>query len=212
VFPLMAKAYKTSVRVFDDSIRKLVRLFVLLAVPIGIGGTVLAPRIMDLLYVPEYQKAAVVLQISIWIVVIAIYRVVFENALVASRTQRQYLAGYCVAGGLTIIGNLALTPALGILTPAVVGIVSEFVLLVYFFRSCRYVRLSFLAKATAWPLVAGVIMAMVLLVLPLNVFAAVGVGALVYGIVLIVFRALSLDELALTLRNLFQQNAQDRFQ
>lgn len=205
VFPLMAKAYKTSVGALDDSIRKLLRLFVLLAIPIGIGGTILAPKIMDLLYAAEYRQGTIVLQISIWIVVIAIYRVVFENALIASRSQRQYLAGYCAAGGVTLAGNLLLAPAFGMVTPAVVGIASELVLLIYFFRSCRYGRLSFLAKTTVWPLVAGAVMAGTLVVVPLNVFEGMGVGALVYGIVLLLFRAVSLDEIAATARHVFQQ-------
>lgn len=196
VFPLMAKTYKRSVTLFGDSLKKLLRLFVIIAIPVGIGGCILASQIMGFLYSPEYQKAAIVFQLSIWIVVIAIYRVIFENALIASKNQRNYFVGYVLAGASTILGNLSLAPTLGIITPSIVGIFSESLLLVYFVSSCKYMRLSYILKSTLKPLLAGLLMGLALILLPMNLFAAVGFGIVVYCALLVVFRSLTLEEVA----------------
>lgn len=196
IFPLMARSYKKSITLFGDSLKKLLRLFVLIAIPVGVGGSILAPRIMGFLYSPEYQKAVIVFQLSIWMVVIAIYRVIFENALIASESQRSYFVGYVLAGALTILGNLLLVPTLGLVAPSIVGILSESVLLSYFASSCKYVRFSYIVKTTLKPLLAALLMGIALLFLPLNLFTALGIGSLLYFALLIFLRCLTLDEVA----------------
>jgi O-antigen/teichoic acid export membrane protein len=162
----------------------------------GIGGSVLASRIIGLLYAPEYQQAAIVLQLSIWAVVFVIYRVVFENALIASSSQRNYLVGYVIAGALTVLGNLILVPSIGLIAPCIVGMVSEFVLLSYFVISCDFVTPLAVLKMTMKPLVAGAIMGLALLVVPLNLFVALAAGSLLYFAMLLALRCLTLEEVA----------------
>jgi O-antigen/teichoic acid export membrane protein len=195
VLPLLARSYKKSVAEFGDSLKRLSRLFILIAIPMGIGGTILAPKIIALLYAPEYQKAAIVFQLSIWSVVFVIYRVVFENALIASSSQRSYLVGYMLAGALTVVGNLLLVPVLGLIAPSIVGIITEFVLLSYFVASCKFVRPSYIVEMTLRPLVAGLLMGLILMLFPLNVFVALVIGTALYGALLLMFRCLTLDEI-----------------
>jgi O-antigen/teichoic acid export membrane protein len=196
VLPLLARSYKSSVTEFGNSLKKLFRIFVLLAVPMGIGGTILASRIMGFLYAPEFQKAAIVFQISIWSVVFVIYRVVFENALIASSSQRSYIVGYVLAGALTIVGNCLLVPVLGLIAPSIVGIISEFVLLSYFVVSCKYVRPLHIVKMTVKPLLAGLLMGLALVLFPLSLFLSLVLGTIVYAAFLLIFRCLTVEEVA----------------
>jgi O-antigen/teichoic acid export membrane protein len=196
VLPLLARSYKESMSEFGDSLKRLFRIFVLIAIPVGIGGTILASRIIGLLYAPEYQKAAIVFQLSIWSVVFVIYRVVFENALIASSSQRSYLVGYVLAGALTVAGNLLLVPVLGLIAPSIVGILSEFVLLTYFVVSCKYIRPLHIVKMTVKPLLAGLLMGLALVLFPLSLIVSLVLGTLVYAVFLLVFRCLTIDEVA----------------
>jgi O-antigen/teichoic acid export membrane protein len=196
VLPLLARSYKNSVTEFGGLLKKLFRIFVLLAIPMGIGGTILAARIMGFLYAPEFQKAAIVFQLSIWSVVFVIYRVVFENALIASSSQRSYLVGYVVAGVLTIVGNLFLVPVLGLIAPSIVGMISEFALLSYFVVSCKYIRALHIAKMTVKPLLAGLLMGLALLLFPLGLFLSLVLGTIVYASFLLLFRCLTIEEVA----------------
>jgi O-antigen/teichoic acid export membrane protein len=204
VFPLMAKSYKTSTTLFGGSLKKLLRLFVFVAIPIGVGSSVLASKIMGLLYSPAYQGGVIVLQLSIWVVVIAIYRVIFENALIVSSSQRRYFTGYILAGTSTVLGNLLLIPLLGMIAPAIVGILSEVILLTVFVASCRHIRLEFLLRMTVGPLLAAILMGIFLAFLPGNVFVAVGLGILVYCVLLLLFRCITFGEVAGYMRALAQ--------
>jgi O-antigen/teichoic acid export membrane protein len=194
ILPLLARAYKRSLTEFSESLKKLFRLFVFVAIPIGIGGTILAARVIGFLYSPEYQKAVIVFQISIWLVVIVIYRAVFENALIASKNKRIYFVGYAAAGGVTILGNLLLVPVLGLVAPPIVGIVSESALLIYFAASCKFIRSSFVLKTTVKPLMAGLLMGSALLVLSLNLFIVLAIGMALYFLLLLLFRCLTIEE------------------
>ena len=196
VLPLLARSYKISITEFSDSLKRLFRLFILIAIPLGIGGTVLAPRIIGLLYAPEYQKAAIVLQLSIWAVVFVIYRVVFENALIASSSQRSYLVGYVLAGTITILGNLLVVPVLGLIAPSIVGIFSEFVLLSFFVASCKFIRPFDVVKLSVKPLFAGLIMGLALVSFPMNLLIAVTIGAALYLAMLLLFRCVTVEELS----------------
>jgi O-antigen/teichoic acid export membrane protein len=204
VFPLMAKSYKTSTTLFGGSLKKMLRLFVFIAIPIGVGSTVLASRIMSFLYSPAFQGGVIVLQLSIWIVVIAIYRVIFENALIVSSSQRRYFTGYILAGVSTVLGNLLLIPILGMIAPAVVGIFSEIVLLFVFVTSCKHVRFAFLLKMTMRPLLAAILMGLFLVVLPWGLFVAVGLGTLVYCALLLLLRCITIAEVVGYMRALAQ--------
>lgn len=196
VFPLMVKSYKRSVTLFSDSLKNLLRIFVFVAIPVGIGGAILASRIMDFLYSPEYQKAVVVFQLSIWMVVIVIYRMIFENALIAANSQRKYFIGYVWAGTLTIVGNLLLVPVIGFIAPSIVGILSESAILLYFVTSCKFVRFSYILKITIKPLFAGLLMALALLLLPQNLLVMLIVGIVVYFALLLILRAITVEEVA----------------
>jgi O-antigen/teichoic acid export membrane protein len=195
VFPLMARSYKESTGRFDQALKKLLRLFAMIAIPIGVGGTVLASRIMGFLYSPEYHEGTIVLQLSIWIVVLAIYRVIFENALIASNSRRAYFTGYALAGTLTVLGNVILGSPLGMIAPVVAGICSELALLAYFFVSCRHVRTGFLLRASLGPAMAALCMGLILLLVPVGLGVGLAMGGVAYLAFLVIFRCITVQEI-----------------
>lgn len=196
VLPLLARSYGESRQDFNDSLRRLLRLFILVALPVGIGGTVLAAKIIGLLYAPEYLEGVIVFQLSIWTVVFVMYRVVFENALIASSSQRGYLMGYILAGSLTVVGNLALVPILGLIAPSIVGIVSEFALLAYFVASSRTIPVLSILHLTVRPLVAAIVMGVALVLVPVSLAMALVLGAVLYVALLLALRGITLDEVS----------------
>ncbi len=194
VLPPLARSYKSSVSLYCNSLKNLLRIFIMLALPIGIGGSVLASRIIGFLYPPEYQRAVIVLQISIWVVVIVIYRVIFENALIVAKSQRNYFIGYIIAGILTVIGNLIVAPIYGLIGPSIVGVCSESFLFFYFVSSCKFIRPSLIVKMTLKPFIAASLMGAVIFFVPLNLFILVFIGIVLYFILLLLFRSVRIDE------------------
>jgi O-antigen/teichoic acid export membrane protein len=181
-FPQMVQAYARSTAQFREIVGKLLRFFALFSFPIGVGGGLLASRIIGLLYPPQYADSVIVLQVAIWAIVLMMFRVVVENALLASGARRQYMLGYASAGVVTIAGNLALVPSLGILAPAVVAVAAESLLLARFIATCRFIRFREAAATAVRPLAAALLMGGVLAFIPLGLFASLALGAAAYAV------------------------------
>ncbi len=195
ILPQVVKAFQVSTTMFTDALRKLMRFFVLLALPLGVGGTIVGPSIIRLLYSGAFQDSIIVFQISVWLVTITLYRVVVENALIAARLERKYIIGYTMAGTVTVVGNLALIPMLGVLAPAIIALVSEFAVLSFFVGSCKFVRSVDILRMTVKPLIAAMIMGAFLLFFPLNFFVLILVGVLLYFVVLLLLRSVTIQEI-----------------
>ncbi len=194
-FPVLAQSFSESEESLVRSLKVLLRPFVLVAIPVGLGGTILAPRIIEFLYSDAYSASVPVLQVSIWMVVLMIYRVLFENALVAARRQRVYYAGFGCAGATTVIGNVVLIPILGPLAPAIVAVASEAVLLGWFVHGCPYISIMDLVRMSIKPALVGLVMALVLSVLPVDVLPAIAIGTGVYAAGLVLSGCVTLDEI-----------------
>lgn len=193
-FPLLVRSYKESTKLFSETLKRLLRPFILIAIPVGVGGTILASRIVGFLYSDAYRGSTIVLQVAIWMIVLMICRVIFENALVASGNRRQYAAGFAAAGAVTILGNVLLIPVLGLVAPAIVAVLSECTLLVWFMGSTKFIRAVYVAKIGLKPCVAGLLMGLALWYLPVNLFLAIAVGAVIYAGLLLLFRCISVEE------------------
>ncbi len=195
ILPLLSRLHGESSERFAEVVAKLFRLFLFLAVPLGFGGLVLAKDIIGFLYSSVYQPAALVLQIGIWVVVLVIIRVVFENVLVAAAQERAYFRGYVIAGLITIAGNLVLIPSAGLVAPVIVSLVSEFLLLTYFFSTSRVIVWQAALTLLVKPVGAALMMGAVLVLFPMQLLLCLPLGAVVYVLFLVAFRGLTIGEL-----------------
>jgi O-antigen/teichoic acid export membrane protein len=195
ILPQVVKAYRVSTMMFIHALKKLLRFFILLALPLGVGGTIVGSSIIDFLYSGAYRDAIIVFQISVWLVTVALYRVVVENALIAARRDRTYFIGYAMAGTVTVMGNFALIPMLGVVAPAIIALVSELAMFGYFVASCKFVRAVDILRMTVKPLIAAMIMGAFLTFFPLNVFVLILVGVLLYFVMLLLLRSVTIQEI-----------------
>jgi O-antigen/teichoic acid export membrane protein len=194
-FPQMVKAYARSTTQFREIVGKLLRFFAFFSFPIGVGGGLLASRIIGLLYPPQYAGSVIVLQVAIWAIVFMMFRVVVENALLASGARRHYMFGYASAGIVTIVGNLVLVPSLGILAPAVVAVAAESLLLVRFVATCRFIRFSEAAATAVKPLAAALLMGAVMAAIPLGLFGSLGLGVAAYAFFALILGVVKIEDL-----------------
>lgn len=195
ILPMLVRAYSTGEGDLSAEVARLVRWFTIAAVPVGVGGMVLADALMQFLYPPAYASAGNVLRSGIWIVSIVMIRVVFENVLLAGKNEEAYLRGYVAAGVLNVAGNIALVPQLGLLAPIIVSLVSELGLCVYFIAKSDVMEGKQFFNLIAGPVGASVIMGLMLELLPFHILALIPVGGAVYVTSLILFRVVSVEEL-----------------
>jgi O-antigen/teichoic acid export membrane protein len=152
---LMAKRDLITVRLM---IEKYLRFLLALALPIGVGGMLLARPIITLLAGPEFADAAPALAILAWApAVLFVY--IIANALVISQLTK-FAVAITGANVLTnVLGNILLLPRLGIRAAAIMTVASESLQALFYFYFVRQKITRFSFFAQAWkPALASAVM------------------------------------------------------
>lgn len=179
-----------------DTLEKYLRFLLALALPMGVGGMLLARPIITLLAGPQFADSAPVLAILVWApVVLFIY--IVANSLVISQLTKFAVVITGANVIINIIGNLLLLPHFGIKGAAIMTLISEFLqgLFYFFFIRRRITRFSFFSYV--WkPALASAVMGLVVwrvgteqLILPLLA------GAISYVAMLFLLRFFHKDDL-----------------
>lgn len=201
IFPVISHFYKTSL----DSLRKLVsgteKLMVAIAIPLAVGGVILARPIMDLLYGSEYEEGIIAFQILIWAVLILYINIAYSRGLLAYNREKWYLAGAAIPAVVNVIANFILIPPLGLIgaaTGTVLAQASGFLVIYIGFR--RIARVPF-HNYIFKPLLASIIMAVFLYWglnrANLSVFLLIAGGAFIYGLLFYLTKGITKEEIRL---------------
>lgn len=167
-------------------LEKYLRFLLFIAIPVGVGGSVLSKEIITLVAGPEFAPSAPVLAILVWAVSLLFVYIV-ANALVISQLTKYAVAITGVNMFVNILGNLFLLPRIGIKGAAIMTVVSEslqFIFYFYFVR--RYITPFRFAEFFVRPALAALGMGAVLWFIRTSLFfgtgffaAAVHLGVLV---------------------------------
>lgn len=202
IFPLISSYYKTSSL---DSLRKLLsiteKLMVTVAIPLAVGGTILANSLMDLLFGIEYTNGIIAFQILIWAVLIICINTGYSRGLLACKKENWYMAGTTVPAIVNVTFNLILIPRLGITGAAIATVLAEasgFIVMYVGFKKVLNVPFK---RYIIRPLFAAVVMGLVLLGIlkwwSSNIFLLMFLGMLVYAIILYLIRGVTREEIRL---------------
>jgi O-antigen/teichoic acid export membrane protein len=187
LFPALSRSYKEDREKFRMVLLRSLRFTTIFAIPIGVGGTLLADPLIRLLFGPTYLAGVPALQLLSWSAVLVTLRGNFRHTLNAVGKQRLDLTCAAAAAALNIALNLALIPRFGITGAAAATLGSEigwFALARYLFS--RNVIAMPLLPAMWRPALAGAAMAACLVGdgwAPWTIRAAVALS--VYGLTLV---------------------------
>ena len=198
IYPTMSRLYATSQRGLERLYAEAMRYLFLGALPIAVGGTLVAEPLIIALYGNEFREAAPVLQVLLWVAFLLFLHV--PNArLMVIRNDQAWIARFLMAVlGINVALNLALIPRWGAWGAAVARLTSTGVLVLLSYGYLRR-RMRAPVPFRMWlrPIVAVGLMAFVLILLRFwPVYVLIPLGAVVYLAALIGFGALSEDDLA----------------
>ncbi len=141
IYPLMSRFHLSSQDALRLSYEKYFKYMLILAVPIGVGTTLLANRIILLIFGSQYSPSTIALQILVWAAAFIFVGSAFYQLLSATNNQRK---GMVLAGMemiLNVILNLSLIPRYGYKGSAIATLATEgfaLILGVWFCSSLGY--------------------------------------------------------------------------
>lgn len=198
LFPVMSRQAVEDRPALRRTYMLAVKLLSMIAVPMAIMTTLLAPFLVGVLGGRQFlPHGAIALQIFIWSILIGWINGVTQYVIIALNRQRALTVAFLAGAAFNIVANLIFIPRYSYPAAAVVTILSELVLWGLFYTVIlselgkvnwlkvlwRIALAGAVSGAATW-LLAGVSMAL-----------AFAVGSAIYGVGLLALRPLSEDEL-----------------
>ena len=109
VFPLLSRMYEQARSEFEKTNMDTIRLMAVISIPIVVGVTILADRVIDLIYYSgEYADAVPVLQVLIWVLLLEFLNPFLSHTLFARGRQDRSMQ----VAGISLAVNSIVTFAL----------------------------------------------------------------------------------------------------
>jgi O-antigen/teichoic acid export membrane protein len=145
IFPAMSRFYISSKDSLNLICEKCFKYLTLIGIPIGIGGTLLADRIILLSFGNEYQPSIIAFQILVWVAVLIFMSTPYATLL--NSVNKQAVLAKIVGASvvLNIFLNLLLIPKYSYIGAAFVTLASELLLItsIFFAVSKIGIKISF---------------------------------------------------------------------
>ncbi|MBN2471898.1 MAG: oligosaccharide flippase family protein, partial [Anaerolineae bacterium] len=207
LLPVMSRQAQDDPPALVRSFRLTVKLLSLVALPVAVATTFIAPALVLLLGGSEYlPDGAVALQIMIWSVPVGWINSITQYVLIALDRQRTLTRAFIVTVAFNVVGNLLFLPAYSYRAAAIITILSESLLLVMFFRILgQTLRERIPADARGiglvgmlWrPGLAALVMGAALAALwPVNGLLALAASGAAYGVMLALLQPFDASERA----------------
>lgn len=185
VLPMLAAAWVAGDRArFHERLQRTFDGFALIGLPIAAGAIVLGAPIMTLVAGPQFTVSGPVLGVLALALVGIFFGQPFGYGVVAVGAQRRMMWGYAAVAAVTLIGYLVTIPIWSYWGAAWMTVASEIAIATLTFRMVRSAsgfRLSWILAGSA--LLASIIMAIALVLLPIPIIPRIAAGAIIYGLV-----------------------------
>lgn len=182
LYPSLSRASAVDPGALQAVYARVIRYLLAIALPIAVGGALLADRIVPFLFGSGYDPSIAALRIVIWVVPLMFLSEFLGYVVVIGGHEVRVARSVLVSTGLNVALNLALLPRYGFLVAAVMTVVTEAVLVgqyVWLLRA-SVARLPW-GRAVARPAAAALIMGGIVLALhALPLLLVVALGGLAY--------------------------------
>lgn len=119
VYPVASQLYQESKASLLQLQRRTVKMAVAFAVPLAVGGVILARQLMELIYGPTYSHGTVAFQILIWFGAANYVNMAYSRALWACDKQNTFLKIVTIQALVNIFLNLIFIPLFGMIGAAI---------------------------------------------------------------------------------------------
>ncbi|UZE92316.1 MAG: flippase [Methanosarcinales archaeon] len=197
VFPVVSVFFKTSKTALYTAYEKSFKYLFILVLPITIGTTLLADKIIWGIYTIEFSNSILALQILIWAFLILSFNAVFKTVLGAIEKQIVMAKVATIGAGVNIALNIILIPYLSLIGASIATVVTEGIMFLFYFNSVSIpVGTLPLYRICKKPIVAALLMGgCVYMLRDFNVILVVILAAMVYFSIIYLVGSLSKEDI-----------------
>ena len=209
LYPSLSRQFVTRPDSLPAIQQRMLRYLLMIALPIAIGGCVLAPKIIDFLYGADYAAAALPLSILIWVVPFMFVTEFLGYVIVVSGAERRVAWAIALSTTINVGLNVLLIPIYGVLAAALLTVFTEAVLLSQYLWVLRdRLRLVNWNLTLARPVLAAAVMGGVVFLLRNELYLPINIalGAVTYMALLVALGVVGRPEFDL-LQNIRRQPA-----
>ena len=194
--PTLARTYAGDKQTVNKVYQTSFRMLFIASIPLAAGATILAGRIISFLYTDEFLPAVPALQVLVWILPITALHSLCSAMATASYQEKDQAKIRVIGAVANIALNFFAIPRYGLMGAAVVTLLTELIIFVLMFKlvNNQFV-LQDVSHIIIKPLFAALFMGGVLMLgHNLNLLLLIGLGALVYSVMLLATRAVDLKD------------------
>ncbi len=196
LYPSMVRGYSTDSNSLDDVLQRAVHYLLIIVLPMAVGTSVLADKIIDLLYTTQYAPSVSVLRIAVWALPGIFLLEILGRTANTLHMERPAARINLINAAITIALNLFLVPTIGVIGGALALVIGRTIRLGQFWAligSRRIVgRRRSLWLRTA--LAAAAMGVAVFFLRPFHPLVVITTGATLYLILLFALQVIGLDE------------------
>lgn len=198
IFPVFSRYHVSSQESLKMSFKMSFKYLNLLGFPIAVGITLLADKIILLIYGSEFIPAILILKIVIWTIPIIFLTYTFGILMVSINKQNLYMKIILVSMIFNIIMNIIFIPGFSYIAASIITILTELISFVLFF----YYLSKFICKVPIHsvvikPAIASVIMGIFIAIFDTNLFLIIPLAVIVYIISLFILKTFSDEDMGI---------------
>lgn len=202
VFPVMSRSHMSSQDTLRFAYERSFKYLLILGFPIGVGTTILANRIITMVYGLEYVPSIIALQVLVWSEVFIFLNIVFGTLLNSMDKQITVTKQCALGAALNVVLNLLLIPRYSYIGASIATVATECFAFIYLFTQVAKTGYS-LAKKPVLILVMKVIVAGLLMgtfavyFSKLNLIILIILAAILYFMLIYLFRVVDKTDIDL---------------
>lgn len=199
IFPTMSKFYISSQNALKLMCEKYFKIMFIIGIPLGVGTTLLANKIILLIFGSEYRPSIIALQILIWTIVFTFAGAAFVKLFESINKQIiiTKISGICVI--INILLNLLLIPKFSYVGASFATVITEFILVgsifIFAYKFGYGIESKKVVKNISKVIIASVVMGAFLWYFKsLNLFILIILAILFYLIMIYIIKGINYED------------------
>ncbi|MGB9980658.1 flippase [Methanobacterium sp.] len=195
IYPVISRFHISSRESLKIAYKKSFKYLVILGLPIAVGVTILADKIILLIYGAGFTDSILALKILIWAIPLIFLTYLFGIIIISINKQNIALKIVIAVMTLNIVFNIIFIPSYGYVAASIITVITELISLgIIFHFLSRFICKIQIREVIVKPVVASLIMGLFILNVNLNLFLLIIAATFIYFISLVLLGTFSEDD------------------